>query len=240
MKFFVNPLSIIQSIYFLIKYLKIYDMKKVISLFLILFCLVPAAFAGIFEKKSAKLVIPESSGYVGTLPNIESGFPKPDSEQTNPAFEYKDGFNDPYNIKPVPRDNPSFVNIIMKKDKTSAYINDLNYIIAIIEDLQTDIENSQNVQKFNAESYFLKENVEYFRDKYRNKAEGSYISFRKLMQLNTHVQSIAQLRLESEAYSPYLAAQGSGNLFTSNNIDNQLDYLLKDIKSTLVVLKETR
>lgn len=211
-------------------------MKKVITLFLILFCLTPAAFA----KKAAKLVIPESSGYVGTLPNIESGFPKSDTEQTNPAFEYKDGFNDPYSIKPVPRDNPSFVNIIMKKDKTSAYVNDLNYIIAIIEDLQTDIENSQNVQKFNAQSYFLKENVEYFRDKYKNKAEGSYISFRKLMQLNTHVQSIAQLRLESEAYSPYVTAQGSGNLFTSNNIDNQLDYLLKEIKSTLVVLKETR
>lgn len=215
-------------------------MKKVVILFLIVFGLTSAAFAGIFEKKPAKLVIPESSGYVGTLPNIESGFPKADSQEFTPSFEYKDGFNDPYSIKPAPRNNPSFVNIIMKKDKTSAYVNDLNYIISIIEDLQTDIEDSQNVQKFNAQSYFLKENVEYFRDKYKNKAEESYISYRKLLQLNTHVQSIAQLRLESEAYSPYVTAQGSGNLFTGNNIDNQLDYLLKDIKSTLVVLKQTR
>lgn len=215
-------------------------MKKIFILFLIIFCMTPAAFAGIFKKKTPKLVIPEGSGYVGTLPDIESGFPQSQTEETSPAFEYKDGFNDPYSIKPAPKNNPSFVNIIMKKDKTSQYVNDLNYIVAIIEDLQTDIENNQDVQKFNAQSYFLKENVEYFRDKYKDKAEGSYISYRKLLQLNSHVQTIAQLRLESEAYSPYLSAQGSGNLFTENNIDNQLDYLLKEIKSTLVVLKQTR
>lgn len=215
-------------------------MKKFFSLILFLFCLTSPAFASIFEKKPAKLVIPESSGYVGTLPNIESGFPQSQAQESTPAFEYKDGFNDPFSIKPAPRDNPSFVNIIMKKDKTSQYVNDLNYIIAIIEDLQTDIEDNQNVQKFNAQSYFLKENVEFFRDKYKNKAEESYISYRKLLQLNRHVQSIAQLRLESEAYSPYVTAQGSGNMLTDNNIDNQLDYLLKDIKSTLVILKETR
>lgn len=210
-------------------------MKRIFVLFLILFCLTPAAFA-----KKAKLVIPESSGYVGTLPNIESGFPKPETQETNPSFEYKDGFNDPYQIKPAPRNNPSFVNIIMKRDKTSQYVNDLNYIISIIENLQTDIETNQNVQKFNAQSYFLKENVEYFRDKYKNKAEESYLSFKKLMQLNTHVQTIAQLRLESEVYSPYITAQGSGNAFTQNNINNQLEYLLKEIQDTLVVLKETK
>lgn len=211
-------------------------MKKIIVLFLILFCLTPAAFA----KKHNKVVIPESSGYVGTLPDIESGFPKAETGQTEPSFDYQDGFNDPYKIKPAPKNNPSFVNIIMKKDKTSQYINDLNYIISIIEDLQTDIEDNQNVQKFNAQSYFLKENVDYFRDKYKNKAEESYISYRKLLQLNSHVQTIAQLRLESEAYSPYVTAQGSGNIFTNNNIDNQLNYLMKEIQETLVVLKATR
>jgi len=205
------------------------NMKKIFVLFLMLFCLTPAAFANIFTKKPAKLVIPEGSGYAGTLPDVESGFPKAQTEQTNPTFDYQEGFNDPYKIKPAPRDNPSFVNIIMKKDKTSQYVNDLNSIISIIEDLQTDIETDQNVQKFNAQSYFLKENVEYFRDKYKNKAEESYVSFKKLMQLNTHVQTIAQLRLESEAYSPYVTAQGSGNLFTQNNINTQLDYLLKEI-----------
>lgn len=214
-------------------------MKKIFMSILVLFCFMPATFANVLAKKP-KIVIPDGSGYVGTLPNLEDAFPKPEEEQTGPSFEYQNGFNDPYAIKPIPRNNPSFVNIIMKKDKTSQYVNDLNYIIPIVENLQTTIESKDDIQKFNAQSYFLKENVEYFRDKYKNKAEESYISFKKLMLLNTHVQSIAQLRLESEAYSPYVTAQGSGNIFTQNNINTQLDYLLKEIQDTLVVLKETR
>lgn len=210
-------------------------MKKILILFLILFCFMPAVFA-----KTPKIVIPEGSGYVGTLPNIEESYPQNETKDSIPEFEYQNGFNDPYAIKPAPRDNASFINIIMKKDKTSQYINDLNYIIPIVENIQTIIESKDDVQKFNAKAYFLKENVEYFRNKYKTKAEGSYISFKKLMQLNTQVQSIAQLRLESEAYSPYLEAQGNGNLFTENNINTQLDYLLTEIKKTLVVLKETK
>lgn len=206
-------------------------MKRVLLLFLILFLCMPAAFA----KKGL-----ENKGYVGTLPNLEENSPKSEIEEARPVFEYKDGFNNPNEIKPAPRDNPAFVNIILKKDKTSQYVNDLNYIISIIENLQTTIEEKYNVQKFNAKSYFLKENVEYFRDKYKNKAEQSYISFKKLMELNTHVQTVARLRLESEAFIPYVTAEGSGNMFTQNNIDTQLDYLLKDIKETLVVLKETK
>lgn len=211
-------------------------MKKILVLFLVIFCYAPVAFA----KKKESIVVPESSGYVGTLPNIQERFQNSAEQEVQPSFDYKDGFNDPDEIKPAPRNNPAFINIIMKKDKTSQYVNDLNSLISIIEKLQTIVENQENVQKFNAESYFLKENVEYFRDKYTNKAEQSYISYKKVMQLNTHVQSISQLRLESEAYSPYVTEEQSGNMFTQNNIDTQLNYLLDDIKQTLVVLKETK
>lgn len=214
----------------------IYDMKKILILLLIIFLFSPAAFA----KKKEKVHVIPGSGYVGTLPNISDKLQNPETVESEPSFEYKDGFNDQNAIKPAPRDNPAFINIIVKRDKTSQYINDLNSIISIIEDLQTLVENQENVQLFNAKSYFLKTNVEYFRNKYQNKAESSYISFKKLMQLNSHVQSIAQLRMESEVYTPYVTAAQSGNMFSQNNIDLQLDYLLTDIKGTLVVLKEAK
>lgn len=216
-------------------------MKKILALVLFLFlCCAQTSHAALFTKKKETAVVPTGSGYVGTLPDVTERFQKSQTEEAKPSFDYQDGFNDQNSLKPVPRDNPAFVNIIMKKDKTSQYVNDLNSIIPIVEKLQTIIEEQDNVQVFNAESYFLKTNVEYFRDKYKNKAEQSYISYKKLAQLNTHVQSVAQLRLDSEAQSPYITAEQSGNSFTQNNINNQLDYLLDDIKSTLVVLKETR
>jgi len=211
-------------------------MKKILVLFLILFCVTPCAFA----KKKAAVVIPEGSGYVGALPNVLERFQTSADQVSQPSFEYQDGFNDPDKIKPAPINNPAFINIIMKQDKTSQYLNDLNEMIVIIEKLQSSIEQQQNIQKFNAESYFFKENTEYFRDKYKNKAEESYISFKKVMQLNTHVQSVAKLRSESEQYTPYVTVAQSGNMFSQNNIDNQLDYLLEDIKQTLAVLTETR
>lgn len=212
-------------------------MKKIVVLFLCIFLLCPQT---VLAKGKKAINIPDGSGYLGTLPNLEDHFKSFQQQESQPTFEYKDGFNDPDKIKPAPRDNPSFVNIIIKKDKTSQYVNDLNYLISIIENLQTIIEDQENVQKFNAQAYFLKENVEYFRDKYNNKAEQSYVSFKKVMDLNTHVQSLSQLRLESEVYSPYVTTAQSGNLFSQNNIDNQLNYLLTDIKQTLVVLKETK
>lgn len=211
-------------------------MKKILVLVLFLILCCPQ---GAFAKKKT-LAIPTGSGYVGTLPNLGEHFQQPETKESEPSFDYQEGFNDSDSIKPAPRDNPAFINIIMKKDKTSQYINDLNSIILIVENLQTDIEDQADVQKFNAQSYFLKENIEYFRDKYKNKAESSYISYRKLMQLNTHIQALSQLRLERENYSPYVTASGSGNMFSQNNIDVQLNYLLDEIKGTLVVLKEAK
>ncbi len=214
-------------------------MKKILVIIISLFLFYPQANAFSLKKKP-KISIPEGSGYVGTLPNIEERFKQSESQESIPSFEYKDGFNDPNSIKPAPRDNPAFINIIMKKDKTSQYVNDLNELISIIEDLQTSIEEKNNIQLFNAKSYYLKENVEYFRDKYKDRAEESFLSFKKVMQLNSQVQAVSQLRRESEVYSPYVTLAGNGNMFSQNNIDNQLDFLLKNIKKTLVVLKETK
>lgn len=211
-------------------------MKKIAIL---VFILILSSSQCVFAKKE-KVVIPKDAGYVGILPNLEERFQSTQEIEAKPSFEYEEGFNDPNAIKPIPRNNPAFVNIIMKKDKTSKYLNDLNEIIPIIESLQTVIEDKSNVQIFNAKSYYLKENVEYFRDKYKNKSEESFISYKKLMELNAQVQTIAQLRLDSEVYTPYVTASGSGNLFSKNTIDVQLEYLLENIQKTLVVLKETR
>ncbi len=208
-------------------------MKKIFLLFIFIIFLCPQ---GAFAKKE-KITVPENSGYV---PDLETKFKKTQEETSSSPYDYEDGFNDKDDIKPAPRNNPAFVNIIMKKDKTSQYINDLNEIITILQQLENTLENKDSLQIFSARSYYLKENVEYFRDKYKNKAEGSYVSFKKVMQVNTHIQAVYLLRQEKEIYSPYITSDRNGNAFSDNNINNQLDYLLDDIKSSIVVLKEAK
>lgn len=217
-------------------------MKKILVLFLfsILLCSQSAFAKGKQALGKEVMVVPESSGYVGTLPNLESKFKNTQTEEAKAPYDYEDGFDDKDDIKPAPRNNPAFVNIIMKKDKSSQYINDLNEIITILSQLETTIENKDSLQLFSAKSNYLKQNVEYFRDKYKNRAEGSYLSFEKVMQVNTHVQAVSQLRQEKEIYSPYITSDKNGNAFSQHNINTQLDYLLENVKHSIVVLKEAK
>lgn len=209
-------------------------MKKILIFILLLLFVQPAS------AKHKNTPIPQEGGYSGTLPDVTDRFQKSVPKTAAPIFDSVDGFNNQNQLKSTPRDNPAFVNIILKKDKTSQYINDLNGIIPILEKISTSIEGNYDLQKFNAQAYYLKENVEFFRDKYQNKSESSYISYKKLMQLNMQVQTVALLRSESAAYSPYLAYGEEGAIYNSNNINQQLEYLLAQINDTLIVLREAR
>lgn len=59
----------------------------------------------------------QGKGYAGTLPNLGDKIEKTKTKVTTPIFESQDGFNNPSDLKPVPKDNPAFINIIQKKIK---------------------------------------------------------------------------------------------------------------------------
>jgi len=208
-------------------------MRKIFLLIIILF-----SAQVVFAKTKPVSVI--NGGYAGTLPDVLEGFQKSQPQEAPQVFDSVDGFNDKNQIKPIPRDNPAFVNIILKKDKTSQYVNDVNDMILIVQQLENSLDTKEDVQKFNAASNYFNENVGYFRDKYKNKPEESYISFRKLMQLGTHVQTVSQLRAESSIYSPYLPYTDKGYIYSPHNINQQMDYLLKEVERTLVILQEVK
>lgn len=192
------------------------------------------------KQKRAEEASTTNSGYSGTLPDVTQGFQHSQTQEAKPIFEQVDGFNDQNKLTPVPLNNPAFINIIQKKDKTSQYVNDLVEFIPMLEKLENAVENNFDVQKFNAATMFFDENVSFFRDKYKNKSESSYASFQKLMQLNMHAQTISTLRKENEVYKPYLAYGSSGYIYSSNNINQQLEYLLREIEETILVIKETK
>lgn len=177
-------------------------------------------------------------GYTGTLPDLTKGFATTEPKSTKPVFENSKKFNSADEIKPAPRENPAFVNIILKEDKTSPYLNDINELLPQLENLLLCIENSDSVQKFNAKAFFFYKTVEYLINKYEGKPESSYYSFKKLTELSTHTRSVANLRAEAEKYRPYLAYTGAGYLYNENIIDQQLEYLKNEIENTIVILKE--
>ena len=175
-------------------------------------------------------------GYVGTLPDLNKIYEQERVKKIH-AIPSKE-FNSANELKPVPRDNPAFVNIILKTDKTSKYVNDLNEFIPMLEKLSDMIDEAVNTQVFNAKAYYFTKSADYFKDKYANKPESYFISYKKLLELSMHTKSIALLRTEAVKYNPYMAYGGSGYLYNPDSLTEQLEYLKKEIDRTLIILKE--
>lgn len=213
-------------------------MKKSLILVLALILSSNSSAYALFGKDKA--LEPEERGYVGTLPNLTKQYDTTEPAESSPIFEKTKNFHSANELKPIPREDPAFVNIILKPDKTSQYLNDLNDFILMLEKIYDSIENREDVQKFVARVYFFKKNADYFRDKYATKPESYYVSYQKVLDLSLRANAVSQLRAEAEKYKPYLAYSGAGKVYNSENIDQQLEYLKSEIESTIVILKEAK
>lgn len=214
---------------------------KILLIFIIAFVF---SLSDIAVAKNSKIPV-EGKGYIGTLPELTRDYGPPGSGEDGEEeaksvkpIESKD-FNSENEIKPAPNDDPAFVNIILKTEKTSKYTNDLNEFILLLENLYDVIEENANVQLFNAKVYYFNRNVDDFRDRYAGKPESSYISYKRLMELNAHTKSIALLRTEAEKYNPYLSYGSAGYIYNPNNIQEQLGFLKTEIQQTIILLRES-
>ena len=213
-------------------------MKKLIVLFLILCFALPSQAA--FWNKKTK--IPEAElqgkGYAGTLPDLTSKLQNKENKIAKPIFETQRGFDDPSELKPVPRDNPAFVDIVTKQDKVSTYIKDVNELIPLLEKLADCIEDEGNVQLFVTRANVVTMNIDHLAEKYDGQPESYYESFKKLMEVNGYAKTISQLRREAVVYQRYLAYQASGSIYNPENINQQLQYLLEEINKTVLLLRQ--
>ena len=119
-------------------------MRKLVILTLALIFSTSNAYA--FFGKSE--IDTDGKGYLGTLPNITKPYEPSEPVESAPIFEKTKQFHSINELKPIPRQDPAFVNIILKQDKTSQYINDLNEFIFMLEKIYDSIENGEDVQKF--------------------------------------------------------------------------------------------
>ncbi|MDY6382577.1 MAG: hypothetical protein SPL70_01585 [Cyanobacteriota bacterium] len=185
----------------------------------------------------------DGKGYVGTLPELTRDYASNPEATEKTSSEVKPipskDFNSEGEIKPAPIEDPSFINIILKTDKTSKYVNDLNEFIPTLEEIYDIIDDNQNVQIFNAKVYYFNKSVEYFRDKYANRPEAEFVSYKRLMELSAHTKTVATLRSEAEKYNPYLSYSGEGYIYNPNNIREQLGYLKTEIRQTILLLRES-
>ena len=214
-------------------------MKKFLIALLLLSITMPSN-AAFWNNKIDKALEKElqGKGYAGNLPNIGEKIERSKTKVTTPVFEAQEGFDDPAELKPVPKDNPAFINIIQKKDKTSPFVNDANEVIPMLEKLVDCIEDNESLQLFITKANLLTLNIDNLAEKYDGKPESYYESFRKLQEVNRYIKSISLLRREAVTYQRYLAYSESGSIYNPENINQQLQYLLEELNTAILLLRE--
>lgn len=213
-------------------------MKKILICLILLSITLPSN-ATFWNKKNKALEQElQGKGYAGKLPDIGEKIERSKTKVTTPVFEAQEGFDDPAELKPVPKDNPAFINIIQKKDKTSQFVVDANEIIPMLEKLVDCIEDNESLQLFITKANLLTLNIDNLAEKYDGKPESYYESFRKLQEVNRYVKSISQLRKEAVTYQRYLAYSASGSIYNPENINQQLQYLLEELNTAILLLRE--
>lgn len=213
-------------------------MKKFLICLLLLTIALPSNAAFWNKKNKALEQELQGKGYAGNLPEIGEKIERSKTKVTTPVFEAQEGFDDPAVLKPTPKDNPAFVNIILKKDKSSPFVNDANEIIPMLEKLVDCIEDNESLQLFITKANLLTLNVDNLTEKYNGKPESYYESFRKLQEVNRYVKSIALLRKEAVTYQRYLAYSEIGSIYNPENINQQLQYLLEELNTAILLLRE--
>ena len=212
-------------------------MKKLIALLIILSFALPS-HAFFWSKKDKNLEKElQGKGYAGDLPNIEEPASKSKVKVAEPMFEPQQ-FDNPSDLKPVPRDNPAFIDIIQKQDKASQYVNDVNNIIPMLEKLHDCIEDNESLQLFVSKANLLTSNIDWLITKYDGKPECYYESYKKLAEVNLYTKTLMTLRREAVQYQRYLAYTESGSIYNPENIEQQLDYLKEEINSAILLLRE--
>ena len=180
-------------------------------------------------------------GYKGSLPDINMQFEykRTTPQVTKGIYNTFDETAKQPQYKKVPRENKTYIDIILKKDRTSPYTKDLNDVIVILEKMKKCIDTNGNIQKFNAIASSIIDHADFMAEKYANSPERYYISFAKLQNIAARARDIATLRCESQVYIKYLTYQGEGQIYSKDSINMQIKMFEEELDNTISIMKDS-
>jgi len=212
-------------------------MKKIISLLLIILVTSQSAQAWwIFGSKKNDGVVEQ--GYSGELPKIEKFF---EYKQT----ETKGAPRGDILNAPVRRDNlleapeeDLFLDIIIKQDKHSQYVNDIHKLLPILEKFKEAVEAGANIQKFNANVNVLDLHVRNLSDIYGERYEANTPSYQAVMEINYRAKLLGNLRFDANFYSKYLPL--TDEAYSPAGIAKQDAILVQELERVIRLIKEAK
>ncbi len=193
----------------------------------------------IFKKKKKPATDVQTKGYYGTLPNINGDFEyKRERSETLPQKQYsekdlKDGL-----LLDAPLNDPLFLDVIIKKEKTSNYVNDLMKIKETLEKLKDCINNNSSIQFFNANVNVLDLQTTNLEKKYQYTQYAQTNSYYAIRHVNYSAKILGNLKFDANFYSRYMPVQDS--VYAPSNLKQQSEALLDEINKTIFEIGNAR
>ncbi len=177
-------------------------------------------------------------GYYGSLPNINQDFSykkqgSTTSTQDVDAMLPKENMEDK-DLKPAPYDDSLFLDVIVKKEKASNYVNDVQKTKLALANLKKCIEENGDIQRFNGCVNMVELYSKNLQKKYENKSDSLRESYIDILNTNYHAKVLGNLLYDANYYSRYIpTAEGK---YSKQNIENKKQDLLKRINKTLFLI----
>ena len=177
-------------------------------------------------------------GYYGSLPNIKGDFQYKDSTPA-PTSSELDAYIPPDKIedeslKQAPYNDPLFLDVIVKKDKQSNYVNDIQKTKLALTNLKKCIEEQGDIQRFNGCVNMVEMYSKNLQNKYQNKSESLKESYIDILNTNYQAKVLGNLLYDANYYSRYVPTQQGQ--YSKSNIELKKQELLKRINKTLFLI----
>lgn len=191
-----------------------------------------------FKKNKKHEESKEEKGYWGTLPDIEKDFQykkqlPPQNSKVDMKIPTEDELNED-NLKKAPFDDSLFLDMIIKKEPDSEYLNDIQKIKYALNNLKDCIENKENIQRFNGCVNSLELYVQNLKKKYENKSESLKESYIEILNTNQDAKVLGNLKYDANYYSRYIPVQEGK--YSKENIQKTENELFNKINRTLFLL----
>ena len=174
----------------------------------------------------------QGKGYYGKLPDINTDFEyRRETSDTTPKRQYSEKDLQDGLLLDAPLNDPLFLDVIIKKEKTSDYVNDIVKIKETLERLRQCINDNASIQFFNANVNVLDLQTTNLERKYQYSAYAQSNSFYAIRHVNYSAKVLGNLKYDANFYSRYMPLQDS--VYSPNNIKAKSAALLDEIDRTI-------
>lgn len=181
----------------------------------------------------------EQKGYYGSLPNVEREFQykKQNSGTSSNQIDMKipqDDYINSENLKPAPFDDSLFLDVIIKQEPNSQYVNDIQKIKFALNNLKKCLEENGDIQRFNGCVNVVDLYVQNLKKKYQDKPQSYKESYVELLNTNYYAKLLGNLKYDANYYSRYVPT--NEGQYSENNILSKEEDLLNRVNKTIFLL----